>query len=107
MSAAAIAISAVGLAVLFGTAPRDQSGLPRVDAGAGQFLPLGIAAVCYLAQRSPYVAWRAENATVRTSPWLHAAGWSVLFSILTATLVVPVLLVVESILTVSALGATV
>jgi hypothetical protein len=96
LTIAVIGIFALGFALLLGLATPTANGVPAIDANASSILSVGIALACFVAQRSAYRMWRARNLRTRTSSWLGAFGWAVVFSLLTAIAALPVYAIVAS-----------
>lgn len=98
MSVSAILISAVGLGIIFGLAPKNSNGFPMVDNSSSYALSIAAAFVCYLAQREPFKEWRLRNADARSGPWLRAIAVGLLYTVLAGLLSAPVWFLSQSVL---------
>jgi len=98
MSVSAILISAVGLGIIFGLAPKNSNGFPMVDNSSSYALSIAAAFVCYLAQREPFKEWCLRNADARSGPWLRAIAVGLLYTVLAGLLSAPVWFLSQSVL---------
>jgi hypothetical protein len=97
MTAGAILISAVGLGIIFGLAPKGSNGFPMVDVKATYIISFAAALLSYLAQREPFRRWRENNPQSRSAPGFKAVGMALLYAMIAGLLSAPFWLVSEAV----------
>lgn len=92
-----VAVFAVGLAILFLAAQKNKSGQLVIDSNALFILSMGGAIASYLSQRPAFRVWQSAHPAERAGSLLEAIVLAIIYSVISAVVAVPLVLIATQI----------